>query len=74
MNNTTDLVEVKFTVTDKGAPIFKVIYDKNSESVEQKLLGVLLKNAKSNNWQLVVEPKDSFSDGKENFEIKVLGT
>ena len=62
MNNTTDLVEVKFTVTDKGAPIFKVIYDKNSESVEQKLLGVLLKNAKSNNWQLVVEPKDSFSE------------
>ncbi len=67
-------VELAFTVNERGAPVIQVMYDKESEAIEQKLLGLLLKNAKSNNNTLAVECVKVFSDGQESFEIKVMGT
>ncbi len=63
-----------FTPTKTGAASIVIEWDKKSESFEHKSLGIWLQKIKANNMQLVVEKVDSFSDGKETYEIKVLGT
>ena len=73
MNNEKE-VTLTFTINERGAPVIKVTHNKNADSVEQKLLGLLLKNAKSNSNQLVVEKCKEFSDGLDEYELKVLGT
>jgi len=72
--STLNTVELKFDINAAKSPIIKVSYDKNSDSIEQKLLGMLLSSSKSNNGQLIVEKTKDFSDGVELYEIKVLGT
>jgi hypothetical protein len=67
-------VNMTFTVNDKGAPIIKIIHDKNSQDIAEKLMAVFLKGGKSNSNNLALEAGLEFSDGKAEYTIKVLGT
>ena len=67
-------VTFKFTINEKGAPVIRVTHDKESDGIQQKLLGLLLKNAKSQSNQLVMDKIKEYADGVEEYEFKVLGT
>lgn len=67
-------VKLVFTVNEKGAPVIRVIHDKESDAIEQKLLGLFIKNVKSNNNNLTLDMVKEFSDGPIQYELKVLGT
>lgn len=67
-------VTFTFTINEKGAPVIRVIHDKESDGIKQKLLGLLLKNAKSNSNQIVMEKIKEYADGVDEYEFKVMGT
>ncbi len=66
----TEVVLV-FTVNDKGMPVIKFRHDKDSDSIEQKLLGVFVKAAKANSNTLHIESTKQFSDDQEDYEITI---